>query len=118
MALQYDRAAALEVVGDTDPEPPAPTDLPVTLYASVFGNDIKTKVIEPTDSSPLLVPGLFPTAAGYIGWAGRCLANDPGEPLRPPPAAIEPGATGSLAVPVARFEARPQFGTPPSGVTR
>lgn len=115
VSLQYDRAAALEVVGYTDPGHPAPTDLPVTLYATVFGNDTKTKVIEPTGASPLLATGLFPTAAGYTGWAGRCLANDPGESLRPQPAATEPGSTGSLTVPLARFEVRPQFGTPPAG---
>lgn len=102
LSLQYDESAQVSVVAATDAAHPAPADMPVTLKAPVFPNASQTRVVPA--ASPMLVTDLFPSQGGYSGWAGQCLAHDPGEALRLPPAQTEPGQQGILLVGVARFE--------------
>jgi prepilin-type N-terminal cleavage/methylation domain-containing protein len=101
LSFQYDKAAELDVVAATDPAHPAPAGLPVTLKASLFGNASQTKVV--AAASPYVITGLFPAEGGYSGWAGGCLAHDPGESQRVT-ASAPGGGRGHLVVGVAQFE--------------
>lgn len=106
LAMQYDRSASITLVADTDSGHPAPSSMPFTLYNTLaYTNATKTRVVAGTAPSTL-VTGLFPTAAGYVVWAGSCTANDP-VAQRQPPVASDPGGAVTQRVAVGRFDITP-----------
>jgi type II secretory pathway pseudopilin PulG len=105
LSFTYDRAATVSVRVNTDAAHPAPADLPVLLHSpTAFSGPTWTRLF--TGAWPLTIPGLFPDRAGYSGWAGACLASDPGSAARPAPVAAEPGGSSELVIGVAKFEIR------------
>jgi prepilin-type N-terminal cleavage/methylation domain-containing protein len=114
VSMQFDQSAAVRLVPDVDPEYPAPNGLAYTLYSTTFTNASRTLPV--TGPSPLSVTNLFPVVAGYTGWAGRCLSNDPGELDRVPPAPSTRGGSADLLVPLVPFMmSATRSGLPPAG---
>jgi prepilin-type N-terminal cleavage/methylation domain-containing protein len=114
VSMQFDESAAVRLVPDVTPGYPAPNGLNYTLYSTTFTNASRTLPV--TGPLPLTVNNLFPVAAGYTGWAGSCLSNDPGELDRVPPAASTRGGTSDLLVPLVPFTlTATRSGLPPVG---
>jgi hypothetical protein len=113
--MQFDRSASIRLLPVTTAAYPAPNNLAYTLYSTTFTNATNTLAVPPS-TLPATVGSLFPVAAGYQGWAGRCTSNDPGVLNRVPPAPTTRGGTSDLNVPMARFDivAR-RGGLPPAG---
>ncbi len=103
VSFAYDQAATLDLTPADDTDHPAPAEMPFTLYNSaVYLNSTATGVYAGT-VLPRSVPGLFPSLAGYVPWAGSCLDADPAA-LRAAAAVTNAGGTGSATVPVGAVE--------------
>jgi hypothetical protein len=86
------------------------------MYSTTFTNATQTLAVPSTGVLPTSVSNLFPVAAGYQGWAGRCLSNDPGAANRVAPAPTTRGGTSDLLLPVGRFDIdAKRSGVRPSG---
>jgi prepilin-type N-terminal cleavage/methylation domain-containing protein len=115
VSMQFDESAALNLIPDADPAYPAPTNLAYTLSSTTFANSSQTLLV-PGGTVPTVVNSLFPVAAGYQGWAGGCLSNDPGELLRVAPAPSNRGGSSDLVLPLSKFEmSATRLGLPPVG---
>jgi hypothetical protein len=116
ISMQFDRSASVRLIPDTDAAHPAPNNLAFTMYSTTFTNSTQTLPVNSTGVLPTTVSNLFPVAAGYQAWAGRCTSNDPGGPNRMPPAPTTRGGTSDLLVPVSKFEVNAtRSGLPVSG---
>jgi prepilin-type N-terminal cleavage/methylation domain-containing protein len=115
ISMQFDQSASVRLLPSTDAAHPAPNNLAYTLYSTTFTNATNTLAVAPS-ALPVTVGSLFPVAAGYQGWAGRCTSNDPGVLNRVPPAPTTRGGTSDLNVPMARFDiVATRSGLPPTG---
>lgn len=116
IAMQFDNSASLRLIPSTDAAHPAPNNLAYTMYSTTFTNSTQTLVVPPGGTLPTTVSNLFPVAAGYQAWAGRCTSNDPGGANRVAPAPTTRGGTSDLLIPMGRFDViATRGGLPPVG---
>ncbi len=104
----YDRASSMDIVLSTTAGYPLPGTLPSVNYVRPNVPLSGARQIVASAGLTTRVNGLWPSADGYSGWAGRCADSDPAGPptsgTRQPAVVLPPGGLGTASAKLAPLD--------------